>query len=74
MASASTGLTHVVEREVTLHWLSSRRITIGVETNPQLQIVSAPPIARKFIGQALGNLISWMRKQGGFQYEHLGEK
>jgi len=54
------------------YWISSNRITILVEFNPDGTIRDAPPIARKFIGQPLENLIKWMAKQGGLQVERLG--
>ena len=58
------------------YWLSSERMTISVEVEVSYEngfdeemVVWTPPIARKFIGQPLGNLIGWMTKQGGFRME-----
>ena len=48
------------------HWLSSRRMTVGVRTENGL-IVEAAPIVRKFIEQPLANLQGWMRRQGGYR-------
>ena len=58
------------------YWLSSQAMTIEVTTedrgyNNQRTVVSAPPIAKKFEGQSLGNLVRWMMKQGGFQMKEL---
>ena len=50
--------------------MSSKAMTIEVRVerryNNQKIITDAPPIAAKFIGQPLGNLVSWMQKQGDF--------
>ena len=51
------------------YWLSSRKMTIAVRV--EVVIVEAPPIARKFIGQPLENLVGWMTRQGGFRMERL---
>ena len=61
------------------HYLSSRRMTVCVTTEPvpdinrmkRQIIIEAPPIVRKFIGQPLLNLVLWMRRQGGFMQEVL---
>lgn len=49
------------------YWLSSNKMTIGVDVNLIDIIVFAPPIAKVFIGQPLDNLRRWMRKQGGYK-------
>lgn len=49
------------------YWLSSRVMTIGVEVDENDIITKTPPIAEKFIGQKLSNLIRWMEKQGHFR-------
>lgn len=46
-------------------WLSSAKMTVGVETNDGLRIITAPPIVRKFIGQPVKRLADWMRRQPG---------
>lgn len=53
-------------------WLSSKRMTIGVVTDQQGVIVETAPIARKFVGQRLSNLVRWMKKQGGFRWSSQG--
>ena len=58
------------------YWLSSRSMSIEVTTedkgyNSQKIVVSAPPIAKKFEGQSLGNLVEWMKRQGGFEMTEL---
>jgi hypothetical protein len=46
-----------------LWWLSSLRMTVGVITDDDIIIESAP-IVKVFIGQPISNLESWMKKQG----------
>lgn len=53
------------------HYLSSRKMTVLVDVNSRDEIVSAPPIVRKFVGQSLDALVRWMKKQGGFVHEKL---
>lgn len=58
-------------------WLSSKAMTIEVEIEADLNhydeniITKTPPIARKFIGQPFGQLISWMMDQGDFRMEEM---
>lgn len=51
-------------------WLSTHRMTIAVEVTDGA-IVTAPPIARTFIGQRPERLGAWLRRQGGFLAERL---
>lgn len=51
-------------------WLSSEKMTIEVTTQ-QGKIIEVAPIAKKFVGQPLPNLIAWMQKQKGFRIERL---
>ena len=54
------------------YWLSTTRMTVGVEVNNHNNIIiNGPPIVRKFIGQNIINLIDWMKKQPGFKYESI---
>lgn len=55
----------------TTYWLSSQSMTFGVETGAGDVIVSAPPIARGFLGQKLAALTAWMTQQGGFRLSRL---
>jgi hypothetical protein len=55
-------------------WLSSLKMTVGVETDKNSKIVNTAPITHKFIGQPLANLESWMKRQGGFRKEQLEDK
>jgi hypothetical protein len=56
-------------------WLSSNRMTVVVMTveysGGHEIITEAAPIVNKFVGQPLGNLERWMRKQGGFEKYRL---
>lgn len=61
-----------IEHEEGSYWMSSSKMTFGVEVDAQGIITKAAPIARKFEGQSLNNLIRWMRGHGGFKYHHLG--
>jgi hypothetical protein len=44
--------------------LSNKNMTIKVETDAANNIRRAAPIAKRFIGQPLINLIHWLEKQG----------
>ena len=48
------------------YWLSSKRMTVGVEVDDAGIIRQAAPIVRKFIGQPVENLVRWMSRQEGF--------
>ena len=56
---------------MTRFWLSSVAMTVVVEVQYG-RIVGGPPIVNRFIGQPLGNLREWMKRQGGFR-EHRYE-
>lgn len=47
-------------------WLSSSRMTVGVQVIDGI-ITDGAPIIQRFVGQPLGNLIGWMKKQGNFR-------
>ncbi len=47
-------------------WFSSERMTVWVREEYGI-IKDTAPIARKFIGQPLGNLERWMARQDNFQ-------
>ena len=51
-------------------YLSSTRMTIAVLVEDGI-VLTAPPVAQKFIGQPLDNLVRWMEKQGGFRMKAL---
>jgi hypothetical protein len=53
------------------YWLSSNRMTVGVEVDEDDIIEDTPPIVRKFRGQPLANLARWMGWQGGFRMQKL---
>ena len=60
----------MTEEEKFLYWVSCERFTIGVVTRGKgshAEICEAAPIARKFIGQPLRNLVQWMRILGGLK-------
>lgn len=46
-------------------WLSCEAFTVEVEVDEEGYIKFAPPIVRRFIGQHIDNLLSWMEKKGG---------
>ena len=48
-------------------WLSSERMTICVSIDAAGIIVSAPAIVKRFKGQHIDRLRSWMSKQGGLR-------
>jgi hypothetical protein len=52
-------------------WLSSKKMTIGVDTDEKGIIIDSAPIVRKFRGQHIKNLVSWMRRQGGFKAKRI---
>lgn len=49
-------------------WLSCRNFTIQTNVDHAGTIVFTAPIARRFLGQPLGNLVEWMRKIGEFEF------
>ncbi len=51
------------------HWVSCKLFTILVTTNADGWITDAAPIARRFIGQRLDNLLRWARSRGGLRHE-----
>ena len=55
------------------YWLSSERMTFSVVVDYNYIIIESAPIARKFKGQSLFNLVRWMMKQGGFRMERMDE-
>lgn len=50
-------------------WISNEKFTVMVEVDDKMNIIEAPPIVRKFIGQPIENLLSWAAKFPGFEYE-----
>ena len=52
---------------MTTYWMSTRKMTICVDTNAEGVIVATPPIVRKFKGQHVNNLRAWLVKQGGYR-------
>lgn len=54
------------------YWVSSLKMTVGVQCDDAYRIISAAPIVRKFIGQPIQNLINWMDRQGGLIVKELG--
>ena len=49
-------------------------MTVCVATDCYDRVIRHPHIVSKFYGQPLANLISWMRKQGGFQIEQCEQE
>ena len=58
---------------MSIHRLSSKSMTVLVETNSYGKIVKVAPVVRRFIGQQLSALESWMRKQGDFERCLIGK-
>jgi hypothetical protein len=52
-------------------WLSSKKMTVGVDTNRKGIIIESAPIVKVFRGQHINKLIKWMKKQGGFKAKEL---
>lgn len=55
------------------HWISCRVFTIEVVTRDGV-IVKAAPLARKFVGQRLANLLDWAGEFGGLEHHMLEGK
>ena len=49
-------------------WITCRLFTVQADTEWGV-IVRTAPIAKKFIGQPIGNLIRWAEKFGGARWE-----
>lgn len=58
--------------QYTEYVLSSEAMTVGVTTKDG-KIIETPPIAKKFIGQPLNNILDWMTKQGGLRVSVVAE-
>lgn len=56
-----------------VYWLSSKRMTVSVETNDSGILIDVAPIVRVFIGQHINNLRNWMSGHCGFM-EHRYKK
>jgi hypothetical protein len=55
-------------------WVSCQKFTIGVRVEDHSdvrRITDAAPIARKFIGQPVTNLLKWAGGFGGLRIESL---
>ena len=46
------------------YWVSSKIMTIQVNVDQNNVIVFIAPVARRFIGQPIMNLVGWLRKSG----------
>ena len=57
-----------------IYWLSTNKMTCAVRVDERYIVVSAPPIARKFVGQPVKNIITWMQKQEGFKMEFIDDR
>lgn len=55
------------------YWISCKKFTVEVETNPHGIVTHAAPIVRKFQGQPLNKLLDWARDFGGLRYHLLNE-
>lgn len=49
------------------YWLSSNKMTFGVDTNAEGIIVRCAPVVRKFQWGHIDLLRAWMAKQGGYK-------
>ena len=47
-------------------WLSTETMTVIVEVDGRDKIVRTPPVLRRFLGQDLDRLKSWLKKQPGY--------
>jgi len=52
-------------------WLSSRQMTVGVDTDRKGIITDSAPIVKVFRGQHINKLIKWMKTQGEFKAEEI---
>jgi hypothetical protein len=53
---------------MTHHWISTAYFTILVKTRG-IEIVWAAPLARRFLGQPIGNLLNWSIPFGGLRHQ-----
>lgn len=51
--------------------LSSKKMTVLVNTDGRDVICEGAPVVKKFIGSHLSQLIHWMRRHGSFSYQRL---
>lgn len=52
-------------------WVCCSKFAIQVNTDENGRITFAAPIAKKFMGQPLQNLLRWAEALGGFHYTEL---
>jgi hypothetical protein len=52
-------------------WFSSKAMTVWVRTGSTGIVTDTAPVTRKFVGQPVGHLADWMRRQGGFRSSPL---
>lgn len=54
-----------------VYWVSTLSATGRVVVNACEEIVSTPPIWRKFIGQPFRRLTGWLSRQGGLKIQRI---
>jgi len=54
-------------------WVSCHKFTVKVCIRDE-RIIDAAPIVRRFKGQPLDNLLSWMKSVGGLTLTKIGER
>ncbi len=52
-------------------WLSSKKMTVSVDTDKKGIIINSAPIVNVFRGQHINKLIGWMKKQGWFKAKEI---
>lgn len=57
---------------MTTYWMSTRKMTVVVDTNAEGVIVATPPIVRKFKWQHIDRLRAWLVRQGGYREVEIG--
>ena len=53
------------------YWLSTEKLTVRVATNEEGRLVETAPVVRRFKGQHIDNLRSWLKTFPGYQEQRL---
>ena len=53
------------------YWLSCSLMTVLAAVDEAGLIVETAPVTRRFVGQHVGRLVSWLRGMGGFEMAEI---
>ena len=65
--------TNVKQLAYKTYWMTCRKMTVKAVVDKNRIILSSSPIVKKFVGQPLDNLKSWLIKFGGFEIVEINK-